>query len=100
MALLRRQVDLLRQDLEKEKAAREKLHTEMQNKIDFLVGLLNLNSQKMTKLESHTHEYSGAPFGFIVKRGFGNIPDDALIPYVSPEKTGKGVKPKTGPPIQ
>ncbi len=100
MSLLRSQLALLRQDLEKEKAAREKLQTEMQNKIDLLVGLLNLTSQKVTKLQSHTHEYSGAPFGFITKAGFGNIPADALIPYVAQEKVGKGVTLKTGPPIQ
>jgi hypothetical protein len=100
ITLLRSQMALLRQDLEKEKVAREKMQTEMQNKINFLVGLLNLTSQKVTKLESHTHEYSGAPFGFITKANFGNIPADALIPFVAQEKVGKGVKPKTGPPLQ
>jgi len=41
-----------------------------------------------------------APFGFISKAGFGNIPADALIPYVAQEKVGTGEKPKTGPPVQ
>ncbi|MGA7827009.1 MAG: hypothetical protein WCA04_05090 [Geobacteraceae bacterium] len=100
LSLLRNQVSSLRQDLEKEKAAREKLQTEMQNKIEFLVGLLNLTSQKVTNLENHTHEYSSAPFGYITKKGFGNIPDDALIPYVRQENVGKGVRPTTGPPLK
>jgi hypothetical protein len=100
ISLLRSQITLLRQDLDKEKSAREKQQIEMQNKIDFLVGLLNLSSQKITKLENHIHEYSGAPFGYIVKKGFSNIPNDALIPFVSQENAGKGIKPKTGPPIK
>jgi TolA-binding protein len=49
---------------------------------------------------SHMHEYTAHQFGFISKAGFNNISNNSLIPFVSPEKAGRGQFPNTSTPKQ